>query len=143
MEKCSKSITVILDDPAKPGMLVDESPSRKVSEDAAWSRWDGNDEPRRREQQPSKAERPRRKHPLTVQPLNPSVPAPLLHQGVLVGSSLGCPAPKLSPVPKRKSISMHPNTFGHLGDPAKATQHLLMEQTAQPSARTDPTTLTV
>lgn len=68
MFKVLLSITVILDDPAKPGMLVDESPSRKVSEDAAWSRWDGNDEPRGREQQPSKAERPRRKHPLTVQP---------------------------------------------------------------------------
>lgn len=35
------SIAVILHDPATPGMLVGVSPSRKVSQDAAWSRWDG------------------------------------------------------------------------------------------------------
>lgn len=103
----------------------------------------GNDAPRVKEQQPSKADRHRRKHPLTVQPSKPSVPAPLLHQGVLLGSSFECSAPKLSPVPKRtrKSTSMHPNAFGHLGDQVKATQQLLMEQRAQPSARTDPSTL--
>lgn len=35
------SIAVISHDPATPGMLVGASPSRKVPQDAAWSRWDG------------------------------------------------------------------------------------------------------
>lgn len=41
MFKVLLSIAVISHDPAKPRMLVGGSPSRKVSQDAAWSRWDG------------------------------------------------------------------------------------------------------
>lgn len=41
MFKVLLSIAVISHDPAKLRMLVGGSPSRKVSQDAAWSRWDG------------------------------------------------------------------------------------------------------
>lgn len=61
------SVIVILDGPAKAGMLVGVSPCRRVCEDAGRDGM-GNDEPRGKEQQPCKADRHRRKHPLTVQP---------------------------------------------------------------------------
>lgn len=48
--------------------------------------------------------------PLTIQPRKSSVPPPLLHPAMLVMSSIGCPAPKLSSTSERTS-NQHTEAF--------------------------------
>lgn len=84
------------------------SPSRKLSQDAAQTR--GTQGTGGNSSSPASQDKGE-KAPLTTQHCKPSVPPPLLHQGMLVGSSFRCPAPTPSPISGRTS-KKHIEAFG-------------------------------
>lgn len=131
---------MILAAPAKPGTLVEKYHllKRFLMRDAGWAR---NDEPRGKQQQPSKPEGQRRKHTTdhpALQTICTTTSVSLRDAGgvlVRVPSTQTLPSFRKDKQRAHQGIQ-HPSTFGHPGPSSQGHATLLqMEPTALRSAK--------